>query len=155
MLFSRSVISDSATPWLQHARLPCPSLSPRVCLNLCHPTISSSVTPFSYCPPSFPASESFQIESALCIRWPKYWSFSFSINPSKDWLVWSPYCPGYSQESSLAPQFKSINSLAFCLLYGLALTIVPDCWQDHSFDYMDLCRKSDIFAFLTHCLGLS
>ena len=66
MLFSRSVMSDSATPWLQHARLPCPSLSPRVCLNSCplsrwcHPTILSAVTLFS-CPPSFPASESFQM----------------------------------------------------------------------------------------------
>ena len=50
---------------LQHARLPCPSLSPRVCLNSCalsqwcHPTISSSVTLFSSCPQSFPASGSF------------------------------------------------------------------------------------------------
>ena len=68
---------------LQHARIPCLSLSPGVCPNSCplsrwcHPTISSSVTPFSSCPQSFPASE-----SALCIRWPKYWSFSFSISLS-------------------------------------------------------------------------
>ena len=73
---------------LQHARLPCPPLSPGVCLNLsplswwCHPTISSSVVPFCFCLQSFPALESFSNESALCIRWPKYWSFIFYISPS-------------------------------------------------------------------------
>ena len=64
--FSHSVMSDSLRPYgLQHTRLPCPSLSPGVCLNACslswwcHPNISSSVVPFSSCPQSFPASESF------------------------------------------------------------------------------------------------
>ena len=51
----------------------------------CHPAISSSVTPFSSCPQSFPASGFFPRESALCIRWPKYWSFSFSISPSNEY----------------------------------------------------------------------
>ena len=66
LLFSRQVMSDSWWPHgLQHARLPCPSPSPWVCSNSCplsqwfHPTISSSVTPFSSCPQSFPASGSF------------------------------------------------------------------------------------------------
>ena len=66
--FSHSVVSDSLWPHrLQHARLPCPSLSPRVCSNSCplswwwHPTISSSVTPFSSCPQSFLASVSFLV----------------------------------------------------------------------------------------------
>ena len=72
------------------ARLPCLSLSPRVCSNSCslnwscHPTISSSVAPFSSCPQSLPASGSFPM-SWLCIRWPKYWSFSFSISPSNEY----------------------------------------------------------------------
>ena len=68
LLFSPLVVPDSLWPYgLQHARLPCPSLSPGVCSNLCplsgwrHPTISSSVVPFSSCPQSFPASESFQM----------------------------------------------------------------------------------------------
>ena len=68
LLLSRSVMSDSLQPHeLQHARLPCPSLSPGVCTNSCplnwwcHPTISSSVIPFSSCPQSFPASGSFQM----------------------------------------------------------------------------------------------
>ena len=73
----------------QHARPPCPSPTPGVHPNprplsrWCHPTISSSVVPFSSCPQSFAASGSFQM-SALCIRWPKYWSFSFNISPSNE-----------------------------------------------------------------------
>ena len=73
----------------QHARPPCPSPTPGVHPNPCplswwsHPTISSSVSPFSSCLQSFPASESFPKMSALCIRWPKYWSFSFNISPSE------------------------------------------------------------------------
>ena len=89
LLFSCSVISDSS--WLhglQHARLPYPSPSPGACSNSCllslwcHPTISSSVIPFSSCLQSFPASGSFSNESALHIRWPKFWSFS--ISPSNE-----------------------------------------------------------------------
>ena len=51
------------------------------------------------------------------------------------------------QESSLAPQFKSINSLALSLLYGPILTSVHDYWENHSFDYMDFCQQSDVYAF--------
>ena len=62
----------------------------------------------------------------VCIRWPKYWSFSFIISPSKeysrliylDWLVWSPCCPRDFQESSPAPQIEGLNSLVFFLLYS-------------------------------------
>ena len=50
----------------------------------CHPTISSSVPAFSSCPQSFPASGIFSSESALHIRWPKYWNFIFSISPSNE-----------------------------------------------------------------------
>ena len=88
--FSHSVVADSLWPYEpQYTRPPCPSPTPRVYPNLyplsqqCHPTISSSVVPFSFCPQSFPASESFQM-SQLCIRWPKYWSVSFNINPSNE-----------------------------------------------------------------------
>ena len=89
--FSHSVMSDSLWPQgLQHARLPCPSPSPRAYLNSyplhqwCHTTISSSVIPFSSCLQSFPASGSFPV-SVLLIRWPKYWSFSFNISPSNEY----------------------------------------------------------------------
>ena len=88
--FSCSVVFDSLQPrGLQHARPPCPSPTPRVYPNSCplsrwcHPTISSSVVPFS-CLQSFPASGSFQMSQLFCIRWPKDWSFSFSISPSNE-----------------------------------------------------------------------
>ena len=83
--FSHSVVSDSLRPHeSQHARTPCPSPTPGVHSDLrplswwCHPAISSSVVPFSSCPQSLPAWV-FSNESTLRMRWPKYWSFSFSI----------------------------------------------------------------------------
>ena len=92
--FSRSVMSDSLRPSeLQHARPPCPSPIPGVYSNLrrssqwWHPASSSSVVPFSSYPQSLPGSESSS-ELALRMKWPKYWSFSFSIIPSKE--HWSP-----------------------------------------------------------------
>ena len=75
---------------LQHARLLCPSLSPGVYSNWCplsqwhHPTVSSSVPVLL--PSIFPSIRVFSNESTLHIRWPKYWSFSFSISPSIEYL---------------------------------------------------------------------
>ena len=63
----------------------------------------------------------------------------FRVDFLSDRLVWSPYCPRDSQESSPTPQFKSINSLVLSLLYGPTLTSVHDCWKNHSFDYTALC----------------
>ena len=87
--FSCSVVSDSLRPHeLQHTRPPCPSPTPGVHPNpcpssrWCHPTILSSVIPFSPCPQSLPASGSFPM--SLRMRWPKYWSFSFNISPSNE-----------------------------------------------------------------------
>ena len=84
-------MSNSLWPHrLQHVGLLCPSLSPLVSSNSCalsqwfYLAISSYFTPFSFCLQSFPASRSF--ESALCIRWPKFWSFSFSNSPSSEYL---------------------------------------------------------------------
>ena len=94
--FSHSVMSSSLQPHeSQHARPPCPSPTPGVhsdshpSSQWCHPAISSSVIPFSSCPLSLPASESSN-ESNPLMRWPKYWSFSFSIIPSKEIPGWSP-----------------------------------------------------------------
>ena len=81
--FSHSVVSNSLWPHgLEHARPPCPSPTPGACSNSCplswwcHPTILSSVIPFSSHLQSFPASGSFPNESVLCIRWPKYLTLS-------------------------------------------------------------------------------
>ena len=87
--FSHSVMSDSLRPpGLQHARLPCPSPTRWVYSNSCplsqwcHPTICH---PLLLLPSVFPSIRVFSNESALLIRWPKYWSFSFSISPSNDY----------------------------------------------------------------------
>ena len=74
----------------KHARPPCPSPTPGVYSNSCpssrgcHPPISCSVVPFSSHLQSFPALVSSN-ESVLCIRWPQYWNFSFSISPSNEY----------------------------------------------------------------------
>ena len=88
--FSHSVMPNSLRPHeSQHARPPCPSPTPgdhpNSCLSSqgCYPDISSSVFPFSSCPQSLLASV-FSNESTLRMRWPKYWSFSFSISLSKE-----------------------------------------------------------------------
>ena len=97
--FSCSVVSDSLRPHeLQHARPPCPSPTPGVhsdsCSSSqwCHPAISSSVVghPLLLLPPIPPNIKVFSNESTLRMRWPKYWSFSFSIFPPKKSQGWSP-----------------------------------------------------------------
>ena len=147
--FSCSVMSDSLRPHkLQHTRPPCPSPIPgvhsdsRPSSQWCHPAISSSVVPFSSCPPSLPASESFPVSplvawggqsigvSALASFLPR--------NPRADLLqnglVGSPCSPGDSQESSSTPQFKSINSSALSFLHSPSLTSIHDHWKNHSLD---------------------
>ena len=88
--FSHSAVSDSLRSHeSQHARPPCPSPTPGVYQNSCpsrqwcHPTISSSVVLFSSCPIP-PSIRVFSNESTLRMSWPKYWTFSFSISPSKE-----------------------------------------------------------------------
>ena len=90
--FSHSVVSNSLRPYrLQHARIPCPSSTPRAYSNSCsssqwcHPTISSC-HPLVLLPSIFPSIRVFSSESVLRIRWPKYWSFSFNISPSNEYL---------------------------------------------------------------------
>ena len=92
LLFSHWVVSDSLWPHgLQHSRLPCPSLSPWVCSNSCPLSRWCHLTshlilchPLLLLPSIFPSIRVFSNESALCIRWPKPWSFNFSISPSNE-----------------------------------------------------------------------
>ena len=120
--FSHSVGSDSLRPHgLQHARLPCPSPTPGTCSNSCpssqwcHPTNLILCRPLLLLPSVFPSIRVFSNESALHIRWPKYWSFSFSIRPSNEYLGLISFridwfdlhcCPRDSQESSPAPVWR-------------------------------------------------
>ena len=135
---------------LQHARPPCPSQPPRACSNSCpssqwcHPTISSSVVPFSSHLQSFPASGSF----------PMIWPFtstgqstgtsaSASVLPMniQNWchLGWTGWISLWFKELLRAfsnPQFKSINLLVLSFLYSIILTSVHDYGKNHSFDYI-------------------
>ena len=118
---SLSIINSQSSPELMSIE----SVMPSNHLILCHPL------PL---PPSiFPSIRVFSNESALCIRWPKYWSFGFNISPSNEYsglisfrmvLVGSPCSPSDSQESSPTPQFKMINSSSLSFLYGPALTSI-------------------------------
>ena len=90
--------------------------------------------PLLLLPSIFPSIRVFSNESALCIRWPKYWSFSFNISPSNEHSVlislrmeWLDLLAVQdSQESFPTPQFKSINSLALSLLYSPTLISIHD-----------------------------
>ena len=137
-----------ATPWIAARQASLSIINSRNSLRL---TSVKSVMPSSHlilCRPLFllplipPSIRVFPNESALCMRWPKYWSFSFSIVPSKkiprtdllqNGLVGSPCSPRDSQESSPA-QFKSINSSALSFLHSPTLISKHDYWKNHSLD---------------------
>ena len=92
VLFSHSVMSDTLQRHgLQHARPPCPSPAPGVYSNSCPLSLMPSNHLILYCPllplSIFPSIRVFSSESVLRIRWPKYWSFSFSISPSNEYSV--------------------------------------------------------------------
>ena len=90
----------------------------------------------------FPSIRVFSNESVLHFRWPKYWSFSFSISPSNEYsglisfrIDWFDLLAVQgTQESSPTTQFKSINFSALSFLYGPTLTSIHDYWKNHSFD---------------------
>ena len=127
---SLSITSSQSLPKLMFIELVMPSSH----LILCHPLL--------LLPSIFPNIRDFSNESALCIRWPKYWSFTFYISFQwtprtdllQDWLVGSPCSPRDSQESSPTPQFKSINSSALSILYSPTVTSIHDYWKNHSLD---------------------
>ena len=96
-------------------------------------------------------------ESALHIRWPKYWNFSFSISPFREYsgffslgltCLISLQSNGLSRVFSNTTVAEGINSSALSLFHCPALTLVHDYWKNHSFDYTDLCRQSNVSVFL-------
>ena len=107
--------------------------------------------------PTFNLSQhqGFSSESIPCFRWPKYWSFSFSISSSNeyagltsfrmDWL--DPLAVQVTLKSSPIPQFKSINSSVLSFLYSPPLTSIYDYWKNRNLNYMDLSWQSNVSAF--------
>jgi len=139
-------MSNSATPWTQHARLPCPQPSPGVCSSL-HPLSQSNhlilCWPLLLLPSIFPSIRVFSCESVLCIRWTQYWSFSFSVSPSDEYSV----LISFRLTGLTSLQFKGLSSVfssttvqkhqfLLSLLYGPTLTSVHDYWKKHVKQYV-------------------
>ena len=95
----------------------------------------------------------FSNESALRIRWPKYWSFTFSISPSNEYSGLISFRIDLLALFAVQGTLKSLQnhsskaSILQCFLYGLALTTIHNYWKNHSFDSMDLCWQSNVSAF--------
>ena len=113
------------------------SVMPSNYLNLYNPLLLLSSI--------FPSIRGFSNESDLPIKWSKYWSFSFSISPSNEYsrlisfkIDWFDLLavPSDSQETYIALQFESINSLVLSPLYGPVLTTIHDYQKNHSFESM-------------------
>ena len=147
--FSRSVVSDSLqSHGLQHTRLFCPSPTPKSLLRLMPIKLVMPSNHLILCrplllpPPIFPSIRVFSNESALRIRWPKYWSFSFTSSPSNEYSglislridLFGLLAVQGTLKSSPTPQFKSVNSLALSFIYGLTLTSIYNYWKIRSFD---------------------
>ena len=148
--FSCSVVSDSLRPHgLQHTRLLCPSPTPGVDSNSCplsrwcHPTISSSVIPFSSHLQSFPASGSYPVSQLFASGCQSIGvSASASVLPMniQDWspIGWTGWISlqskGLSRVFSNSVVFKSINSSVLSFLYSPTLTSINDHWKNHSLD---------------------
>ena len=146
--FSRSVVSDSVTPWIaahqaslsitNSQSLPklmsIESVMPSSYIILCRPLLLLSPIP--------PSIRVFSNESTLRIRWPKYWSFSFSISPSNEQLGLISFRMDWldllaiqgTLKSSPTPQFKNINSSVLSFLHSPTLTSIHDYWKNHSLD---------------------
>ena len=147
---TQSCLTLCVTHGLQHSKLPCPSPTPRACSNSrplsrwYHPTILSSIVPFSSCLQSFPASGFFPMSQFFKSGGQSIGvSASASVLPMniQDWFplgltgLISLQSKRFSRVFSCPiPQLESINSLALSLLYGPTLTSIHDYWKNHSFD---------------------
>ena len=112
--------------------------------------------PFLLLPSIFPSIRVFSNESALRIRWPKYWSFSFSISPSNEHLGliffrmdWLDLFAVQGTLKSLLKHHSSKASILQCSVFFMVQLSYPcmTTGKNHSFDYMDLCRQSNVSAF--------
>ena len=144
--FGCSVVSDSATPWTTACQTSLSitnsqSLPKLMSIELVMPSNRLILCqPLLLLPSIFPSISVFSSESVLHIRWPKYWSFNFSIRPSNEHsglisfrMDWLDLLAGQGTLKSIL-QHKSINSLALSFLYSPTLTSIHDYWKNHSFD---------------------
>ena len=160
--FSSSVMSNSSqSHGLSFARLPCSSLSAGVCANSCplrrwsHPTVLSTVAPFSSLPQSFSASGSFPMTQLFVSHGQSVGASTsasvFPINIQGWFPLWltgliSLLSKGLSRVFSNTT-IRNHQFLALSLLYGPALTSIHDYWKNQSFEYTYLCQRSDVSVF--------
>ena len=146
---------------LQYSGPPCPSPTPRGYSNSCpltwwcYPTTSSSVPPASPPPSVFPSIMFFSNESALCIRWPKYWSFSFSPSNEYSWLIssrinWFDLLAVQGTLKNFIQHYSLKASVLWCSAFFMVqLTSIHDNWKNHCFDYIDSCWQILCLGFNT------
>ena len=153
VLLSLSHVWLSATPWT--AAWPGFPVHQQLLEFTQTPTISSSVVPFSSYLQSFPASGSFPRSQLFASGGQSIGvsaSTSFLPMNIQDWFPlgwtgWISLQSKGSQEPSPTPQIKSINSSALSFLYSPTLISIHNCWKNHSFDYVDVCGKSNVSIF--------
>ena len=166
LLFSHSVVSNSATPWTATCQASqsftiSQSLLKLMCVELVmssnhlilwHPLLLLSI---------FPSIRVFSNQSALHIRWPQYWNFSFNISPSNQYSRLISFRIDRLDFLAVQGAFKSLLQhhnlkasnlwcsvfFVFVFFYCPALLSVHDYWKIHSFDYRDLCQQSNVSAF--------
>ena len=164
LLFSHSVVCNSATPWTATCQASqsftiSQSLLKLMCVELVmssnhlilwHPLLLLSI---------FPSIRVFSNESALHIRWPQYWSFSFNISPSNkysrlisfridrlDFLAVQGALKSLLQHHNLKASNLWCSVFLFFFFYCPTLISVHDYWKIHSIDYRDLCQQSNVSA---------
>ena len=155
------MVSDSATPWIPACQaslsitnsrsllklMSIKSVMPCNHLILCHPLL--------FLPSICSSIRVFSNESVLHIRWPKYWSFSFSISSSNECLGLLSFRMDWFDLLEVPGTLKSLlqhhSSKASILWHSafliVQLTSIHDYWKNHSFDYMDICWQSNVSAF--------
>ena len=152
-------MSDSATPWtsVHQASLSftiswssCKCMSIELMMPSNHFTLCC---PLLLLPSIFPSISIISSKLALCIRWPKYWSFSFRINPSSEYSGLISFRTDWFDLLSVQETLKSLRQYhnyqcsGAYNSYGPNLTSTKDYWKTDSFDYTDFCWQSDVSAF--------
>ena len=150
LVLSHYAVSDSLRPHgLQHTRsllrfMSIELLMPSNHLILCHPLL--------LLPSIFPSIRVFSNESALHIRWPKNWSFHFSISPSREYsglisfrIDWFDF---FAVQGTLEHRNSKASIPQHSAFFRVQLsTSIHDYWKNQSFDFMDFCQQSDVSAF--------
>ena len=166
LFFSHSVVSDTQTPWTVARQASLSITNSRSLLKLM--SIESVMAsnhlilfhPLLLLPSIFPSIRVFSDESAVHIRWPKYWSFRFSISPSNEYsglisfrMDWLDLLAIQGTLKSFLQHHSSKASIFQCSAL-LMVQLSHDYWKNHSLDYTDLCQQSNVSAFYQEFLDI-